>query len=219
MITLCVTVFRRHDLLLGMLESAWAGTVVPQALVIIDQVGRPELLRPALRHVPYWVERDTVYLGDDAGSEASAINFYLRRVEEERVIAHEDVIFGSRSLEQFLSVSDPFVIDASMGVMTYRDVCVERAGYYDTTISPGSFLYCDVDYEDRLAHVDIHPVVIPCGVQHLVNGTRKSYGPSEDAEFWRRAEVARKNYERKWGRPVTPGGNTIGRAAERHRRF
>jgi hypothetical protein len=82
-------------------------------------------------------------------------------------------------------------------------------------MSPNFFTYVDVDYEDRLAEVGIHPAVVDCGIQHLVNGTLK--GTTEMDEFNRRVLIAQRNYEAKWGRPVTPGGNTIGRALWRQR--
>jgi len=215
-VNLCVTVTNRVDLLPGMLRSAFAGTVVPDYVYLVDQKGDRERLFPALDVIDAacrgW---QVVDLGAQRGSEAAAINWYLQNVPEERVIAHEDVVFGPLSLETFVAAEGAFLIDSTMGVMTYRDRCLREVGTYDEEMSPNFFLYADVDYEDRLAEVGIHPAVVFCGCQHLVNGTLK--GTTELEEFHRRALIAQRNYETKWGRPVTLGGNTIGRGLHRQR--
>lgn len=213
MLNLCVTTFVRQDLLGAMLLSAFAGTVKPDAVYLVDQANRLDLLGKPLVHVP--VKVTVVDLREKRGCEGSAINWYLRNVPEERVIAHEDVVFDTKSLELFVSTPGDFLVDDQLGVITYRDRCREAVGFYDVTISPNYFTYVDVDYEDRLALAGIHPTVVSCGIQHLRNGTRKGLSGEKALEFHRRVGVARANYEAKWGRPVTPGGHTIGRGAWR----
>lgn len=212
---LCVTVCKRQDLLPMCLHSACAGTVRPDKVYLVDQANRADLLAPALAQLscPY----EVIGLGaEKRGGEADAVNWYLMNVAEDRVIAHEDVVFAPDSLERFLAVKDPFVIDASQGVLAYR---YPLDGYvaevYDETMSPNFYLYVDVDYEDRLAQAGIHPTVVDCGITHLKNGTLKGYPAAEMEEHRRRLEIARTNYERAWGRAVTEGGDTIGRAAWR----
>jgi len=210
-VNLCVTTLNRQDALVECLRSACAGTMKPDAIFIVDQANRPDLLAPAIDGLPCFVA--TINLGHHVrGCEASAINWYLMSVPEERVIAHDDVVFGPDSLERFLTTDGAFVIDASQGVLTYRDHCKNMAGLYDETISPGFYRYCDVDYEDRLAWYGIQPVVVDCGIEHKPNGTMRAYTPEQHAEYYRRVEIARFNYELKWLRPLTPGGDTIGRA-------
>jgi len=206
MINLCVTTTTRQDLLPGMLRSAFAGSLRPDHVMIIDQNPVPGRLDAAFSEIRS--HYDVITFGpDQRGSEAAAINCYLRHVPEERVIAHEDVVFGRDSLERFVAhgLAD-FKIDCTMGVMSYSDRCRDLVGYYDEFISPNFYLYADVDYEDRLALAGIHPVVVDCGITHLGSA---SWQHTE--EYVRRAERARANYEAKWGRKVTPGGNTIGR--------
>src|SRR4029450_4853307 len=101
----------------------------------------------------------------------------------ERVIAHEDVLFGPTSLEQFVNTPGDFLVDSSLGVITYRNRCVEAVGLYDPEISPNYFRYVDVDYEDRLALAGIHPVVVDCGIWHLQNGTMKGYKDPTIGEY------------------------------------
>lgn len=211
MINLCVTTFNRQDLLGAMLRSVFAGSVKPERVFVVNQVyGASRLIDP-LSEIPVDVPLHIVGLGEKRGCEGSAVNWYLENVKEERVIAHEDVVFAYGSLQQFVETPGDFLIDASLGVMTYRDRCRKLAGLYDLTISPNFYRYVDVDYEDRLGQQGIHPTVVNCGIEHLCNGTAKgSLGPAW-VEHARREEIARINYEVKWGRPVTPGGNTIGR--------
>lgn len=208
-LTLCVTTFNRQDLLARCLTSAFAGTRTPDALVIIDQANRLDLIHAALSFRPK-VPIVIASLGSKRGCEASAINYYLTNIREERIIAHDDVVFGVTSLEQFVAAEGDFLIDASQGVLTYRDRCVELVGRYDTTLSPNYFRYVDVDYEDRLAEVGIEPVVVDCGIEHHRDGTMKGMAMLD--EYYRRVGIAEDNYVKKWGRGLTPGGSTIGRS-------
>ncbi len=143
------------------------------------------------------------------------MNYYLATVPQERIIAHDDVIFGVDSLKQFVATPGDFLIDSTQGVLTYSDACVEAVGLYDPNISPNFYRYCDVDYEDRLADVGILPVVVDCGIQHERNGTMRAYSEEELANYNRRMEIAEANYVKKRGHPLTPGGSTIERAAWR----
>src|SRR5262252_5769482 len=151
MVNLCVRVLRRHDLLPEMLRSALTGSLTPDALYIVDQAGRMELIHRILVDVAPCIPVTIMDLESHRGSEAHAINWYMSNVPELRVIAHEDVIFAQDSLARFVASDGDFVIDSSLGVITYRDRCRKLIGLYDTTISPDFFTYVDVDYEDRLA--------------------------------------------------------------------
>lgn len=208
-IHLCVTTFNRQDMLEECLASACAGTLRPLSIFIVDQAGRRDLIDAALRRVTCPVS--VIDLGEKRGCESSAINFYLQAVPEERVISHDDVVFGPESLEKFVATPGAFVIDQTQGVLTYRDRARNRAGLYDVNISPNFYRYCDVDYEDRLALVGIHPTVVDCGITHKPNGTMAVYNPEQLADYKRRHDLAQRNYELKWRRKVTPGGDTIGR--------
>lgn len=202
-------------MLAACLASACAGSVRPSTITIVDQARRPDLIEAALGQVHCPVH--TINLGDKRGCEASAINWYLNNVEEERVIAHDDVVFGPTSLEKFVRTPGVFVIDATQGVLTYRNAARDLAGLYDAEISPNFYRYCDVDYEDRLAQWGIHPTVVDCGIIHTPNGTMAGYSPEQLADYQQRHEIARRNYEAKWGRKLTPGNHTIGRGIWRKR--
>lgn len=211
-VTLCVTTTTRYDLLPACLQSACAGTLVPDRILVIDQGERaPQTLAAIKWRVPV----TCVSLGAHRGCEATAINYYLIHVPEERVIAHDDVVFGVESLARLVETPGAFVIDASQGVLLYRDAAIDAVGYYDPTLSPNYFRYVDVDYEDRLAVAGIEPVVVDCGIHHERDGTMKMYSPEELEEYHRRMAIAEANYVAKWGRPLTPGGSTIARAAWR----
>ncbi|HXU05428.1 MAG TPA: hypothetical protein VN903_30930 [Polyangia bacterium] len=178
---------------------------MPDRIVLVDQSGRE-----GWSAVPPGVSVDVVFLEEKRGCEASAINYYLTEVPEDRIIAHDDVVFGPESIAQFVATPGDFVIDASQGVLTYRDACVEAVGLYDTTLSPNYFRYVDVDYEDRLALAGIEPVVVDCGIRHERDGTMR--GMADLTEYHRRVGLAHDNYVAKWGRDLTPGGSTIGRS-------
>lgn len=212
-LNLCVTVTIRLDMLGGMLRSAFAGTVKPDRLFIVDQANdTPRILSIVGGAISQAVDVEILHLGDKQGCEASAVNWYLQNVPEERVIAHEDLVLGERSLETFIAAEGAFLIDDQQGLIMYRDEAVRLAGLYDTEMSPNYFRYVDADYEERLAVAGIEPTVVACGVQHLRDGTMKGLSPEGLAEYHRRVGIADANYARKWGRPLTPGGSTIGRS-------
>lgn len=212
MITLCVTTFNRQDMLPRCLESAMAGTVTPDKLVIIDQSGK--LLMDVRLNIHRTVS--VVDLGTKRGCEAAAINYYLTEVPEERIIAHDDVVFGPDSIKQLVETPGAFLIDAQQGVVVYRDACVKAVGLYDETISPNFYRYVDVDYEDRLALAGIEPTVVDCGVLHVRDGVMRGCSSEELIEHDRKVAIAADNYRRKWNRELTPSAlgsqSTIGRS-------
>lgn len=207
-LTLCVTTANRQDMLGRCIASAYAGTRAPDRLVIVDQGRRPQAILAALNGRPALI----LDLKGKRGCEASAVNWYLTNVEEERIIAHDDVEFGPRSLELFCAAEGAFLIDDQQGVITYRDECVEKVGLYDTELSPNYFRYVDADYEERLAEAGIEPTIVHCGVKHARDGTMRGYDHVGLADYFRRIGIAHENYVRKWKRDLTPGGSTIGRS-------
>lgn len=212
MINLCVTTFNRQDLLGRMLVSAFAGTTKPDAVFLVDQAQNPWMLASAFSVVPPGVPVRCIDLGPKRGCEASAINWFLQHVDEERIIVHDDVEFGPESIARFVEVPGAFLIDDSQGVITYRKECVDKVGLYDITISPNYFRYVDCDYEERLAEVGIEPTVVGCGIRHERNGTMRAMNSTELDNYYRRCGIADANYQKKWGRPLTPGGSTIDRS-------
>ncbi len=208
MINLCITTFNRQDLLGRTIRSAFEGSIVPDRVFIVDQAARPDVVRAALDGR----EAEIIDLGEKRGCEASAINWYLTNVPEERVIAHDDVEFGPQSLEQFVAAQGAFLIDEAQGVITYRDAAIRAVGLYDTEMSPNHFRYVDADYEERLGVIGIEPVVVACGVKHTPGGTIRGYTPEQMMDHHARFGYADAFYTRKWGRSLTPGMSTIGRS-------
>jgi hypothetical protein len=180
----------------------------PTRIVIIDQVNKPELILPAISGLP--VPTEVITLHGKMGCEASALNWYLTNVPEERIIAHDDVTFGYYSIKNFVLTPGAFLIDDQQGVISYRDECIQKIGLHDTELSPNYFRYVDVDYEDRLAAVGIEPTVVFAGITHHRDGTMR--GMKDLTEYYERVGIAEQNYVKKHGRGLTPGGSTIGRS-------
>lgn len=208
----CILTTEPLEWLTEMLRTAFMGSRIPDALyLVLNRPRRSADLGPLLDYIQS--PSTTLIAGD--GSEAFAMNYFMHHVPETRILMHPDAAFGKYSIDCMLEAPGDFRIDDSMGCVVYTDAC-RQVGDWDEAMSPGFYRYVDVDYEDRLAKAGIHPTIVAAGITHHVNGSlriatvQNCYTESEQRE-----DLARRNYEAKWGRPVTPGGNTIGRAAWR----
>lgn len=212
MVNLCVTIRNRYDMIRAMILSAYAGTVKPDHVYIIDNGRQPGLLLPELNGIPNWTMVD-ISLSPEPGqfswSLARSLNWFMALVSEERIIAHDDLTFSPDSIERFVAVPGHFLLDTALGILTIRDSCVEAVGFHDETISPGFYRYEDCDYQHRMALLDIYPVMVDCGINHTPNGTMRGYSKMELDDYYSRQGLAEQNYIRKWGGPPQRGRNNL----------
>lgn len=196
----------------AMLLSAYAGTVKPDAVYVIDNGKSPDKLNPELEgfHDIVVVDIDAdPEPGQECWSLARSLNWFMTRVSEERVITHDDLTFSPESLEKFIAVPGDFLLDTALGVLTIRDSCIEKVGLHDETISPGFYRYEDCDYQHRMALLDIYPVMVDCGINHTPNGTMRGYSDAEMKDYLDRQHTAAVNYHKKWGDGPHRGRNNL----------
>lgn len=202
MITICVPVLKRYDLLQRMVHSLRDSTVRVGFVQVIDNGRDERRLYTAMRACP--VPYDALHPAQPMGV-AESWNWFLQNTEEERVIVNDDVLFTPTSLERMLACKADLVWAASCGFSCFamRDACIEKIGYFDETISPGYGYYEDEDYLQRLDGRGTRApsavaVEVECGVQHLRSQTLAVASPSEMSEHHRKFKIAQRNYARKW---------------------
>jgi len=202
MIHVCVPVLKRYDLLRKMLLSLRGSTVPIDSVVIIDNGldAKRLSLAAASCPVPYYV-----HVPDAPMGVAESWNWFMQNVEEERIIANDDVIFAPQSVERLVTTEGDLLWAEACGFSCFvlRDSCIEKLGFFDESISPGYGYYEDEDYLQRLDGRGSRPpsakaLNVEAGVQHLRSQTLAVATPAEAQEHHRKFKIAQQNYARKW---------------------
>ena len=201
---LCVPTLNRYDLLVRMIESAFAGSLIPAQVYILDNgqkltdSGLLSVINPAFRR------RLNVTVPDTPQGLARAWNLFLAAVGEERLIVNDDLVFGPESLKTIATTPGAFVSalagSNAFSCFLIRDACLKRVGKFDETISPGYAYFEDNDYAERMALAGIPITSVDAGVEHLHSQTMAAYTDEELEAHHRKFEVAKANYLKKWGR-------------------
>lgn len=202
MLSVCVPVLKRYDLLRKLLVSAQAGTVVPNKYVIINNGRNVKMLEDAIGGVFAQFE---VHTPKEPMGVAESWNWFIRTVPEERVIVNDDIEFGRTSLAQLVNADADLIWAAGCGFSCYviRDSCVSKIGMFDEAISPGYGYYEDEDYLQRLdsrgtREPSARAVELDCGVKHVHSATLKAASHEEILEHHRKFKIAQANYIKKW---------------------
>lgn len=201
MINVCVPVLRRYDLLRELLLSLERSTVVPNRVCIINNGRDVPRLRVAVAGVCL---RLGVLTPKESLGVAASWNWFINNVEEERIIANDDVVFAPESLAKIIASKADIVWSSGFSCFLIRDTCVRKLGLFDEAISPGYGYYEDDDYLQRLdGRGTREPSAVAenvdAGVVHTKSGTLKGATHAEVLEHHRRFKIARVNYAKKWG--------------------
>lgn len=200
MINICVPVLRRYDLLRGMLASAQYGA---DHFWIIDNGMQPQKIHDAV----FGIDRPfNVYHPPHPMGIAESWNWFIRNVDEERIITNDDVIFSLQSIPIIASTPGDIVFACGYSCFLIRNSCTHSVGLFDETISPGYGYFEDCDYSFRIDAMvkDGYRVVMAdarnAGVKHIGSQTWQSGTPEEIDEHWRKFNIAKANFLKKWGR-------------------
>lgn len=207
MIHVCVPTLNRYDLLREMLLSLTWSTV-PVQVCVIDNGGKLQTgdvdVFPGVQIVT-----PNIPMGL-----AESWNWFIAHVREERVIVNDDIEFAPNSLAAMTASTAPFV-SCSFGFSCFilRDVCVERVGLFDETISPGYAYFEDMDYLRRMRLADVTDEVVLCDVKHKGSATPEKYSAAERDAHDQKFSLAQSNYIAKWAQnPSWEQLKTIGGA-------
>jgi hypothetical protein len=193
-----VPVLRRYDLLGEMLASLERSTVRPEGVWIINNGHDARRLEHALMStsLPAYV-LDV----DEPLSVAASWNWFIKNVQEERLIVNDDVTFAPDSIEKLVASNTDIVTAQGLGFSCFllRDSCVEKVGLFDEMISPGYAYYEDEDYMTRCLQVRATWSDVESGLSHKHSQTLAVNTPEEMECHHRKFRIAQYNYITKWG--------------------
>jgi hypothetical protein len=181
LITLCIATFHRPAELRACIDSAMAGSVKPDKVLICDMAGDCG--------VP------DAYVSPEGWGLAKGLNWLLRNSSDIRIIANDDVMFSHRSIERIVNEVNAgceFVSAWFMACYSLTDACIGKVGYFDEDLSPGWIYFEDNDYYWRMLAQDIKTKVIEA---EIIHDRDASNTPTGDPRF----EQARVRYNKKWG--------------------
>lgn len=203
MIHVCVPVLKRYDLLRQMLLSLKQSTVQPDSVYVIDNGRDGERVNLAINASPV---PTILHTPDKPMGVAESWNWFIQNVPEDRVIANDDVLFGSHSLVRLVASEADLIWAKGCGFSCFviRDSCIEKLGFFDEDISPGYGYYEDEDYLQRLdgrgtRERSATAEEVECGVMHARSQTLAKNSPAEMVEHHRKFKIAQANYAKKWG--------------------
>jgi len=195
MISVCVPVLKRYDLLRKMILSLNESTV-PLTMEIIDNGQDNARLTKAIAEATFPVN---VFSPSEPMGLAEAWNWFITNIREERFITNDDITFAPDSLEKMVAATASFV-SCGFGFSCFliRDACVEKVGVFDETISPGYAYFEDMDYLRRMRLADVCDAVVQCGVQHKQSATPEYFTDAEWTAHHQKFQRAASNYRTKW---------------------
>lgn len=203
MISICVPVLKRYDLLREMVRSCLASNMRPDGYYVIDNGQNGHKLMQALEE--FDIDAKVHTPRDKPYGVAESWNWFINNVPEERIITNDDIIFGPNSIELLLASKAELVWAEGCGFSCFvlRDSCVEKLGTFDESISPGYGYYEDEDYLQRLDGRGSRPPSavaenVSCGVVHDKSATLRAASHEELLDHDRKFKLARANYIRKW---------------------
>lgn len=170
---------------------------------IIDNGMQPQKIHDAV----FGIDRPfNVYHPPHPMGIAESWNWFIRNVDEERIITNDDVIFSLQSIPIIASTPGDIVFACGYSCFLIRNSCTHSVGLFDETISPGYGYFEDCDYSFRIDAMvkDGYRVVMAdarnAGVKHIGSQTWQSGTPEEIDEHWRKFNIAKANFLKKWGR-------------------
>lgn len=201
MLNVCVPVLRRYDMLKELIDSLSQSTIRPDALYIIDNGRKSERLRSVLGETSLTTVTHTP--AKPMGV-AESWNWFIMNVDEERVIANDDILFAPDSLQKMVECPTDLVWGSGFSCFLIRDACIAKLGFFDEEISPGYGYYEDDDYLQRLDGRGTKPrnataENVECGIVHRRSSTLQAASHEEILEHHRRFKIAQANYMKKWG--------------------
>jgi len=204
-VNVCVPTLKRYDLLANLLRSLNAGYLRPTAVYIINNGLDKDALFTAVKETidcPVKILTPKKNLGVSA-----SWNWFIRNVAEDRVIVNDDVTFAPESLEMIAKTQGDFVSALrhtnACSCFKISDICVRKVGYFDEKISPGYAYFEDCDYGERLKLKNVPITSVECGVmhgdEHGGSKTKAAYTREEHEDHHRRFQIAKDNFQLKWG--------------------
>jgi len=201
MVTLCIPVLNRYDLLVKCINSANNGSMKPDMICIIDN-----------GCTNFHIDEDDIFVfhpNINIGVAASW-NRFIQMTTGNRIIVNDDIEFNNDTIEKmvkkledidFTWVCRPFGKLNGFSCFGINDAMVEKVGYFDESISPNYAYFEDNDYIYRMKLLGIREEDFDCGAEagHLTSSTLKAFNNKQMAEHNIKFNIAQNNYIKKWG--------------------
>jgi GT2 family glycosyltransferase len=199
-VSICVPVLKRYDMLIKLIESIEVGHFKPTRYVIVDNGTKIDNYQLPKIAGEYFIQRP----GLNAGV-AGSWNFFINNFPDIRIICNDDIVFQPDAIENFVNQFDenymmcPMLANAFSCFML-PDKVVKLVGLFDEKISPNYGYFEDDDYSRRMSLLGINlKLTNNVRVWHHKSSTLESYTSAERDDHNRRFNIARSNYNKKWG--------------------
>lgn len=199
MLILGIPVLNNYNGLFRLIDSAEAGSVIPDEYWIIDNgnsIHKFGDLNPKIK---------VIYSGNNIGV-AKSWNLFLSRVSDKDIliISNDDIILERDSLKIFIEGLDRDQFSCTSGVNAFSFFYLPKkiwmkVGPFDESLSPNYAYFEDNDYDLRLRLMNYRTVKVDIPIRHENSSTMKNYSQQELEEHHRKFRIARFNYIRKWG--------------------
>lgn len=185
-----IPTLNRYDLLERCVAACWAGSVVPERLIIIDNGGKlppgPDVIRPA-RNIGV----------------AASWNMIHRVCQPlPLIILNDDIEPGHNLFERLLDSPEPFVTaDEShmFEAFLIRQEAWQAVGEFDETFYPAYHEDNDYFMRLRLANVAIGCPQSDGFIENGPSATKAQFTAEQHNEFNAQFNAGRQYYVRKWG--------------------
>lgn len=197
MIALCIPTLNRFDLLERCIDSALAGSVPPDYILVVDNSGGDCPPIPGAR----------VVLGRQPQGVAKAWNDAVTQIGDDCIIANDDILFARDTIALLLDMAERSpragIVSAIEGqrfslfwlrYAAYRDV-----GPFDEQFSPAYFE--DNDYHRRTMLAGWESPIALSAVVHATSSTMQVIPQREREIHHQQFRQNRARYIAKWGGP------------------
>jgi hypothetical protein len=209
MINLCVPTIKRYDLLSNLIESAEAGTVVPDNYIIVDngaKINKDDSFRKRLEKSD--LPKDKIKIIECRWSVAQSWNFFIKQYDEHLIISNDDIELLPQSIETLINEvdSNPETLMFSSGqnnvnafsFFLIRKKLIELVGQFDEHFRPAYFEDCD--FHRRMEINNIKRLNVQnLQLIHHHSATAKSYNSEERKRFQKDFMRNMMYYIKKWG--------------------
>lgn len=203
MIVFGIPTLNCYDLLNNLLKSIESNTIIPDRVIVVDN-GRKFIPNETALNLEIVVPKSNLGV---AGSWNRIIEMAFEQDENASVIiSNDDLILGNNVIENLISCEESFVCTNSdlsnlnmFSLYLIRKPCIDRVGWFDTTLYPAYME--DNDFYYRMVLAEFSFGKADAEVQHIHGGSQtiKKFTPDEMELHHRDFRKNQMYYIQKWG--------------------
>jgi GT2 family glycosyltransferase len=197
MISFCIPTLNQPELLKGLVESIYKGSLQPDKIFVINN-GNANLN----------------FLGNKVGKYkpgtnlgvAASWNYFIKNTDGIRIISNDDLVLYPDTLENFISGYKEgklnCILNSGINAFSFFGIdnsVIDKVGLFDESISPNYAYFEDNDYSYRMSLLGVEFNKINCKINHVGSATIKKFNQAEMSLHHKKFNLARQNYIKKWG--------------------